>query len=139
MQGNTPDGQPSVTPEAAAPAAAAPAAAPALTQADIDTAVQAAVTSERARIAGIQAHANASAQPGLVKMAIDTGMSLEQASAMLDNVAPVVAAAAPSTFAAAMASVPNPKVSGIEPAAPSAQGDAAALAEQVLQTMRAFA
>ncbi len=78
---------------------------------------------------------------------ISTGLSAEQAGqimAALPGAQPAAAAAAPSAtasapnpFAAVMASIGNPAVSGIEPAAASAASEQETLAAQVLATFRA--
>ncbi len=120
------------------------------TQTELDAAVASAVatasasaaTQERTRLSAIQSHPNASAQPGLVKLCIDTGLSAEQATALLAAaISPT--SAAPSPFASAMAATPNPAVSGIEgPASTAAldpQAQAAALASSILSTYRAKA
>lgn len=117
------------------------------TQDEVDalvaTASATAATAERTRLGAIQSHANASAQPGLVKLCIDTGVTAEQASAMLSAAAPGASAAAPNPFLAAMAATPNPQVSGIEgPADPGALGPAAqasALAASILASYRSHA
>jgi signal peptide peptidase SppA len=115
------------------------------TQSELDAATATALASgsatERARISAIQSHANASAQPGIVRACIDTGMTAEQAATMLGAaVGSAQASAAASPFAAAMAGVANPAVTGIEGSANTGpEAEAAAMAAQVLQTMRSFA
>lgn len=113
----------------------APATTPTFSQADIDTAVAAATTAattqERSRLCAIQGHPNASAQPGLVKLCIDTGISATQATALL-GAATSAAPAAINPFAAAMAATPNPAISGIEdPASTAAALDPEAQAQSI--------
>lgn len=115
---------------AAAPAApaAASAEAPAIAapaQASLEQARAEGATAERARVAAILGHANASANPAITQQCINTGLSAEQAKGFLD-VAPAAAvtaaaatASAPANpFAQAMAAMGNPDVSGMEAAAP---------------------
>lgn len=110
------------TTTAAAPAQAA-VAAPA--QASLEQARAEGVAAERARVAAILCHANASANPAITQQCISTGLSAEQAKGFLD-VAPAAAvtaaaatASAPANpFAQAMAAMGNPDVSGMEAAAP---------------------
>jgi ParB-like chromosome segregation protein Spo0J len=115
------------------------------TQSELDAATAAALASgaatERTRISTIQSHANASAQPGIVKACIDTGMTAEQAATMLGAaVGSAQPAAAASPFAAAMAGVANPAVNGFEGTTNTGpEAEAAAMAAQVLETMRSFA
>ena len=112
----------STTTTAAAPAQAA-AAAPA--QASLEQARAEGAAAERARVAAILGHANASANPAIAQQCISTGLSAEQAKGFLD-VAPAAAvtaatatASAPANpFAQAMAAMGNPDVSGMEAAAP---------------------
>lgn len=134
MSGTTPGGQTTAT-TAAAPAA--------LTAAELDRAraeghaagVQAGTQAERERTAAILGHERASANMALAVQCVSTGLSVDQASAILGT-APAAAAtqaAAPgAAFAAAMAATGNPAVTGIEAAAgPGA--DEAALAAEVLK------
>lgn len=108
---------------------------PTFTQTDLDAAVAAATTAattqERARLCAIQGHPNASAQPGLVKLCIDTGISATQATALLAAAVSAAPAAATSPFATAMAATPNPAVSGIESPANSADLDQEAQARSI--------
>ena len=117
----------STTTTAAAPAQAA-AAAPA--QASLEQARAEGAAAERARVAVILGHANASANPAITQQCINTGLSAEQAKGFLD-VAPAaaVAALAPAAtnqFAQAMAAMGNPDVSGVEAAAPDSATTASA-------------
>lgn len=107
------------TTTAAAPAQAAVAAP---SQASLEQARAEGAAAERARVAAILGHANASANPAITQQCISTGLSAEQAKGFLD-VAPAaaVAALAPAAtnpFAQAMAAMGNPDVSGVEAAAP---------------------
>jgi signal peptide peptidase SppA len=108
---------------------------PTFTQTDLDAAVAAATTAattqERARLCAIQGHPNASAQPGLVKLCIDTGISATQATALLAAAVSAAPAAATSPFTTAMAATPNPAVSGIESPANSADLDQEAQARSI--------
>lgn len=143
---STPGGQPSATSQPAATAAQPEAPTMStFTQSDLDSATAAALASgaatERTRISAIQSHPNASAQPGIVRACIDTGMTAEQAATMLGAaVGSAQPTAQASPFAAAMAGVANPAVTGIEGTASAGpESEAAAMAAQVLQTMRSFA
>jgi len=145
-QTSTPGGQLSANPQA--PATLAQPDAPTMktfTQSELDSATVSAMAAgaatERTRISTIQSHANASAQPGIVKACIDTGMTAEQAATMLGAaVGSAQPAAAASPFAAAMAGIANPAVNGIEGSANTGpESEAAAMAAQVLETMRSFA
>lgn len=127
--------------EASANAAAAAPAAPAgatttttttaaaalatASQADLDKARAEGAAAERARVTAITSHANAAANPAITQQCIATGLSAEQAKGFLDAApaAGAVASAASNQFAAAMAAMGNPNVSGVEAAAP--QGGAA--------------
>ena len=115
---------------AEAPALAAPA------QASLEQARAEGAAAERARVAAILGHANASANPAIAQQCISTGLSAEQARGFLD-VAPaaaVTAAAANANapanpFAQAMAAMGNPNVSGMEAAAPDSASAANAQTE----------
>ena len=116
---------------AAAPAAPAgvtttttTAAAPAIaSQADLDKARAEGAAAERARVTAITSHRNAAANPAITQQCIATGLSAEQAKGFLDAAPAAATAAAGNQFAAAMAAMGNPNVSGVEAAAP--QGGAA--------------
>jgi len=126
MSGNT-------TPGGSTPANSAPApAAASFTQADVDTARAQGASAERGRVVAILGHQSAGANMALAVQCINTGLSTEQASAILGVAAPAAVATAPAQatsnpFAAAMAQVSNPKVSGVE-GRPDAQEDPVALA-----------
>lgn len=120
-----------------APQAAAPAAAPAasFSQADLDHAraegVEQGAQAERARVGTILGHASAGCAP-LALQCINTGLSTEQATAILGAVASTPPAAAPANvFAAAMATVANPAVSGVE-AASELENSEATLAASIV-------
>ena len=114
--------------------AAASVAAPA--QASLEQARTEGVAAERARVAAILGHVNASANPAITQQCISTGLSAEQAKGFLD-VAPAAAvtaatatASAPANpFAQAMAAMGNPDVSGMEAAAPDSASAANAQTE----------
>jgi Periplasmic serine proteases (ClpP class) len=133
MSGNTPaGGQQAATPQ--------PAAAD-LAQARAEGHAEGA-QAERERTAAILAHQRAATHVALAHQCITSGLSADQAGAIL-AAAPEVAvlsvandSAAP--FHAAMAAIGNPDVSGIERDT-SADSDEAALAAQIVQTFRAHA
>ena len=110
------------TPAAAAAAAASAAPEQGKTYAD-------GVQAERARVTAILGHANAAANPSITQQCIATGLSAEQAKGFLD--AAPAAAAAPAApahpFAAAMAAMGNPDVSGVEAVATQADAGPAAI------------
>lgn len=105
------------------------------------------VHAERERVGAILGHERAGVHMAVALTCINTGLSAEQAGqilAALPGAQPAAAAAAasavtasaPNPFAAVMASIGNPAVSGIEPAAASAISEQD-LATQVLATFRA--
>lgn len=129
----------STTTTAATTAAAAPTAPATASQADLDKARAEGAAAERARVAAINGHPNAAANPGITQQCIATGLSAEQAKGFLDA-APAAAtttasAQAGNQFAAAMAAMGNPNVSGVEAAAPDS---AAATAQAAAGWGRAF-
>lgn len=134
-EGVTMSGTTTQAPAGAAPNAAAAAApvAATFTQADLDQARAEGASAERARVTAILGHAHAAANHGTAMQCISTGLSAEQAGAILATL-PAAARADGSGFAAAMAAVPNPAVSGIEGAATPADphADASALAAQIV-------
>ena len=96
--------------------------APVITQSDLDKARAeghaAGVAAESARVSGILALPAAKGNPELAQTCVATGLSLEQSTAIL-GAAPkpiegVAISAAANPFAAAMAAVKNPEVSGVE-------------------------
>ena len=87
---------------------------------------------ERERTAAILGHERAAACPDLARQCIATGLTAEQASAIL-GAAPAPAATASAGFAQHMAAL-NPAVSGIEADSPA--DETAAIAAQVLQHAR---
>ena len=127
------------TTSAATTAAAAPTAPATASQADLDKARAEGAAAERARVAAITGHPNAAANPGITQQCIATGLSAEQAKGFLDA-APAAAtttasAQAGNQFAAAMAAMGNPNVSGVEAAAPDS---AAATAQAAAGWGKAF-
>lgn len=109
------------TTTAAAPAAPVESAASAATSpADLESARAEGAAAERARVTAITSHANAAANPAITQQCIATGLSAEQAKGFLDAApaAATAAVAATNQFAAAMATLGNPNVSGVEAAAP---------------------
>jgi len=117
-----------------APAGAAATAPVTLTQADIDSARAeghaAGVTAERTRTSAILGHEKAGGQVALALQCISQGLSAEQSGAIL-AAAPAPSKAAGNGFAAAMAAMGNPTVSGVEASAGGGD-DEAALAAQIL-------
>lgn len=107
------------TPAAAAAAAASAAPEQGKTYAD-------GVQAERARVTAILGHANAAANPLITQQCIATGLSAEQAKGFLDA-APAAATAPANPFAAAMAAMGNPDVSGVEAVAAQADAGPAAI------------
>lgn len=140
-QGETMSGTTPQAPAGAAPnaAAAAPVAAT-FSQADLDQARAAGASAERERVTAILGHARASTNLATATQCISAGLSAEQAGAILATL-PESAKASGTGFAAAMAAVPNPAVSGIEAAAQDAapHADAAALAAQIVAGFTAAA
>ena len=144
MSGTNPQAPAGAAPNAAA-STTAPVAAT-FAQADIDQAGaaghQAGVIAERERTSAILGHAGAAANMTLAVQCVQLGLSADQAATLLgaqtaSASSPVAPAVAQNTFAAAMASLGNPAVSGVEAAAAPAGGDEAALAAQVIAAHRA--
>lgn len=138
MSGTTPQAPAGAAPNAATPA---PAAAT-FTQADVDQARaaghQAGATAERERASAILGHEAAATNMALAVTCVQTGLSAEQAGAIL-AAAPKPAeltATASNGFATVMSAIGNPAVSGIEAAATQGN-DEAALAAQVVASFRA--
>jgi hypothetical protein len=133
MSGTTPGGT----------QAAAPGQGPAFSQQQLDAARteghQAGEQAERERAAGIFSLEAAAGRTALAQQCVSTGLSIEQAGAILAASPTSVAAAAQPAqqFAAAMAATGNPQVSGIEgEQGGGAANDEAALAAQVLASAR---
>lgn len=118
MSGNTSPGGP--TPAISTPASAS------YTQADVDGARAQGAAAERTRVGAILGHQGAATNMAMAVQCVNTGLTAEQAVAIL-GAAPASAAAPGNAFAAAMANVGNPKVSGVE-GKPDTQDDPAALA-----------
>lgn len=141
MSGNTPaGGQPAAT--TTQPAVTVDAGGIADVQAAARAEGHAAgVQAERARVGAILGHERASAHMGVALQCINTGMTTDQATAVLGAMPAQAAAATPAAaganqaFAAAMAAVGNPAVSGVEASADGANPEAEAAA-QVLATFR---
>lgn len=144
MSGNTPAGGQPAAPSATA--AATPSTV--LAQADVDQARAeghtAGIAAERARVGAILGHERAGAHMGVALQCINTGLTADQSTAILASLpaaAPAAAAGAQrnSAFDAAMATVGNPKVTGVEAGAEGgADGadDDAAAAASVLSAFR---
>lgn len=137
MSGNTQGGQPAAAPAAAA----AQPSTPAFLQSDLDGARaqghEQGAAAERTRVSAILGHQASASNGALAVQCINSGLSAEQAGAILGAVpvASVTALAAqPNAFASAMAAVGNPAVSGVEGA--PALSDEAALAAQVVASFR---
>lgn len=114
-----------------------------LTEADVERARaegrQQGAQAERDRVSGILGHQAAATHMSIAVSAITSGLSVEQASAILAAAPPPApAAAGANAFAAAMGAQGNPKVSGIE-AQGGNEGDEAALASSVLSNFRGAA
>lgn len=97
-----------------------------ITQANVDTAVQTAVTAERTRATGILTHAEAAGRGALAHQCVATGLSVEAAGALM---AAAPKAAAGNAFAAAMSATGNPPVDGTEGAAELEAGDSKVIAK----------
>lgn len=140
MSGNTQGGQPPAAPAAAAAQPSAPVPT-VFTQADLDGARaqghEQGAAAERTRVSAILGHESSASNSALAVQCITSGLSAEQAGAILGAV-PVsnvtAFAAQPNAFASAMAAVGNPAVSGVEGA--PALSDEAALAAQVVASFR---
>lgn len=131
-----------VQPAAPATSAAAPAVAATFTQTDLDQAHAQGASAERARVTAILGHERASANMATAVQCINTGLSAEQATTILASLPAAITTtvAANTGFAAAMAAVPNPAVSGIEGHAgndSSPEASAAALAAQIVAGFKA--
>lgn len=124
--------------QAAVAPAGSSAAPSAFTQANVDAARaegrEEGAVAERTRVSGIFAHESAAGRTQLAIQCVSSGLSVEQAGAVL-GAAPVAAAVPANAFATAMAAVGNPDVSGVE-AGGGAQTDEAALASQIVASFR---
>lgn len=131
MSGNTQEqgGQP--TANLPAQAANPPTNASATSAQDLDRARAEGAQAERSRVSAILGHANAGANMALAMQCVSTGLTAEQASAILGAAAPQGGAQATTTqanpFAQAMGALGNPPVSGVE-AANQRPDDPAAIA-----------
>ena len=99
---------------------------------DVDAARSAGATAERARVTTILGHERTSANMATAVQCINSGLSAEQAGAILGSLPATVAASRDTGFAAAMNAVTNPAVSGIESTDVSATADASALAAKIV-------
>lgn len=112
MSGNTQGGQQAATPPTAPTAQ--------FTQADIDTAraegAAHGAQAERERTSAILSSGAAQGRTALAIQCVTTGLTAEQAAAILGSapMAPAPQAAATNQFAQHMAALGNPKVSGVE-------------------------
>lgn len=136
MSGTTPQAPAGAAPNAATPA---PVAAT-FTQADLDQAraagMQTGAAAERERASAILGHEAAAANMQLAVTCVQTGLSAEQAAAILATAPSAAAAPVNNGFAAVMGALGNPAVSGIEAAATQGN-DEAALAAQIVASFRA--
>jgi hypothetical protein len=131
MSGNTNPGGQTTAATATTPAAA-------FSQSDIDQARAAGVAegskAERDRVGSILTHEKAGANMALAVQCVNSGLTTEQAGAILGT-APAQFAVAEAklgnAFAAAMAATGNPQVSGVEASAEMGNKEAA-LAGQIL-------
>lgn len=138
MSGTTPQAPAGAAPNAAATATAAAT----FTQADVDQARaagrQEGAAAERERASAILGHEAAATNMALAVTCVQTGLSADQAGAIL-AAAPRPAeltATVDNGFAAVMSAIGNPAVSGIEAAATQGN-DEAALAAQIVASFRA--
>lgn len=142
MSGTTPNGGQSAANPTTTAATPAQVNAPTLfTQADIDAATTAGhaagATAERERVNTILGHERASTSMAMAVQCITSGLTAEQAGAILAS-APVVpaqvSAVAPvNAFAGAMGAMGNPDVSGVE-ASEGSGDEAAATAARIVAT-----
>lgn len=121
-----PAGATKTTTTTTAAAPVAPAAAATTSPADLESARAEGAAAERARVTAITSHANAAANPAIAQQCIATGLSAEQAKGFLDAAPAAAAVTATNQFAAAMATLGNPNVSGVEAAAPQGAAEAQA-------------
>ncbi len=110
-------------------------------QADLDKALaevqQAGANAERVRISAILGHDSATSCPALARQCIDTGLTVEQSAAILGAVpvpvqATLSAIVPGNAFAATMAALGNPDVSGIEGSAEQSENPEAEAAASIL-------
>ncbi len=124
--------------QAAAAPAGAPAVPSAFNQANVDAARaegrDEGANAERGRVSGIFAHEAAAGRTQLAIQCVTSGLSVEQAGAVL-GASPAAAGASANAFATAMAAVGNPDVTGIEAGA-GPKSDEAALASQIVASFR---
>ena len=139
MSGTTPQAPAGAAPNAATPA---PVAAT-FTQSDLDQAraagMQAGAAAESERASAILGHEAAATNMPLAVTCVQSGLSAEQAGAILaadPKPATLETTGASNGFAAVMGAIGNPAVSGIEAAATQGN-DEAALAAQIVASFRA--
>lgn len=126
--------------QAAAATAGTPPATPgAFTQGHIDAARaegrDEGAKAERTRVSGIFAHEAAAGRTQLAIQCVTSGLTVEQAGAVLGAAPAAASAGTANAFATAMATLGNPDVSGVE-AATGAAADEAALASQIVSSFR---
>lgn len=143
---NDPGASMSGTPAATGGQQPATPATPTFAQADLDRARaeghDTGTRAERDRVTGILAHPTAGSNVALSIQCVNAGLSVEQASGILGALPTPAAPAAPAAtqvngFAAAMATLGNPQVSGIEARQGDVASQEAALASQILASFRA--
>lgn len=124
---------------AAANAGTQPVNPGAFTQAQVDSARaegrEEGAKAERTRVSGIFAHEAAAGRTQLAIQCVTSGLTVEQAGAVLGAAPAPAAAGGANAFATAMAALGNPDVSGVE-AATGTAADEAALASQIVSSFR---
>lgn len=90
---------------------------------------------ERTRVSGIFAHEAAAGRTQLAIQCVTSGLTVEQAGAVLAAAPAAAPAAGANAFATAMATLGNPDVSGVE-AATGPASEEAALASQIVSSFR---
>jgi len=126
-------------PTAAANAGTPPANPGAFTQSHIDGARaegrEEGAKAERTRVSGIFAHEAAAGRTQLAIQCVTSGLTVEQAGAVLAAAPAAAPVAGANAFATAMATLGNPDVSGVE-AATGPASEEAALASQIVSSFR---
>jgi len=124
---------------AAANAGIPPANPGAFTQSHIDSARaegrEEGAKAERTRVSGIFAHEAAAGRTQLAIQCVTSGLTVEQAGAVLGAAPAAASAAGANAFATAMSTLGNPDVSGVE-AATGPASEEAALASQIVSSFR---
>ena len=126
--------------QAAAASAGIPPANPgAFTQSHIDSARaegrEEGAKAERTRVSSIFAHEAAAGRTQLAIQCVTSGLTVEQAGAVLAAAPAAASAAGANAFATAMSTLGNPDVSGVE-AATGPASEEAALASQIVSSFR---